>query len=170
MLEFNFILSQIFAGIAFLCDLASFQFKKKERILLFFTISAGCLCAHYFLLNSTISGVLIAISTVRFFTARVLPDPRLAWVFTVISLIAAYLTYVDAASFVPLIASIIVNFASFQKSDRMLRQLMMIGTCLWIANTIILKSPVGAFTEIAFLLSNFIGYYRHYLTKRVLTP
>lgn len=48
-----FLLSQILIGIAFIGDIASFQFKKRQVTLALFAFSAYLISTHYFLLDQT---------------------------------------------------------------------------------------------------------------------
>jgi hypothetical protein len=47
-----------------------------------------------------------------------------------------------------------------------LRQLMFIGTCLWLIHNIIAGSPGAVIMEIIFLSSNMVGYFRYYIKPK----
>jgi hypothetical protein len=61
-----FLLSQILIGLAFLFDLASFQFKERKYTLVCFALAAALISAHYFLLEQDTAGFIIALSAARF--------------------------------------------------------------------------------------------------------
>ncbi|MFP4402470.1 MAG: YgjV family protein [Candidatus Nanoarchaeia archaeon] len=52
--------------------------------------------------------------------------------------------------------------AKFFENDKYIRILIMIGTILVIIYNSLVFSPVGVLLEILFLISNLIGYYKHY--------
>ena len=48
------------------------------------------------------------------------------------------------------------------KHKPQLRRWMLLGTLCWLANNLLVGSPVAALMEGLFLVSNLVGYYRHY--------
>nr|WP_279499880.1 YgjV family protein [Aeromonas veronii] len=54
------------------------------------------------------------------------------------------------------------NPAAFCPDDRLLRRWMLLGTLCWLGNNLLVGSPVAALMEGLFLVSNLVGYYRHY--------
>ena len=42
---------------------------------------------------------------------------------------------------------------------------MLLGTLCWLGNNLLVGSPVAALMEGLFLVSNLVGYYRHYGRK-----
>lgn len=159
----TFVLSQILIGIVFLFDVASFQFKKRERTLACLTVAASFLAIHFFLLGATTAGFLVAISAARFlisiFTTNV-------WVkYACLTAIVAFglYTFDGVEDIFALFASSIGTFAAFQKDERLLRILMMFGTSSYIIHNLLIWTPAGIAIEIFFLTSNLISYYRFYL-------
>jgi hypothetical protein len=61
--------------------------------------------------------------------------------------------------------------ASFCKDDKRLRQLMLVGTSLWIVHNYLAGSPGAVLMEAIFIASNLVGYVRYYILpqKRTLT-
>lgn len=84
--------------------------------------------------------------------------PRLL---TIISASLAILWQWSAASLL-LLASQRQTRAAFCPDDRQLRRWMLLGTLCWLANNLLVGSPVAALMEGLFLVSNLVGYYRHY--------
>lgn len=58
------------------------------------------------------------------------------------------------------------SIASFCKEDKRLRQLMLIGTALWIIHNILAGSPGAVQMEALLISSNLVGYFRFYLRPK----
>ncbi len=165
-LTYAFFASQILAWIAIIADVFSFQFKERKKIIVFFMIAATCIAAHYFLLERYAATALIVLGIIRFFIAY-----HSTWIFWKYIFIAwfAVLTYVflkDWYDILIFLAMSLSTIASFRKDDKSLRLLMMWGTSTTIVYNVLVFSPVGILLESIFLLSNIIGYYRHYISKK----
>ena len=160
-----FIISQILVGLAMISDFLSFQFKKREHILIFFCVSASLISVHYFLLNKIAAAVFIFFSVLRFIISYFTTNTKVLYFFIFLNCISLFFTYQELYDFILFIALNIAIFASFQKNDQKMRQFFMIGTSGVILYNITIFTPVGIIMETSFLLSNFIGYYRYYLRK-----
>lgn len=53
--------------------------------------------------------------------------------------------------------------AAFCKEDKLLRQLMLVSTSLWLTHNYIAGSPGAVVMEFLFISSNLVGYYRFYI-------
>src|SRR3989344_2314459 len=82
-----FILSQILAGLAFLLDMVSFQFKKREQILLPLVFSASLISVHFFLLDQITASLIVFLSAVRMFLARKFVSEKVMMVGTTVWII-----------------------------------------------------------------------------------
>ena len=159
----EFILSQVLAGIAWLCDIASFQFKKKEHILLVLSISAALFSVHFYLLGHLTAAAIIFVSAVRMAIARKTSSNRMMYLFFFINVLIIIFTFQEPVNLLAFTATMLLTYANFRKDDRSLRLIMMLGTSSWIIHNTIIWSPAAMFVEMFFLVSNLLGYYRHYL-------
>ena len=162
----DFILSQILIGIAMTIDVISFQFKKREKVLLFLTISCIFISAHFYFLKEFTSMGLIGISAVRYFVGIFTTSKLMVLIFVSLSFILTFFTYSHFIDIVALSATTIATVAAFCKQDKLLRQLLLLATSIWIITLIVINSPMAILMESCFLLSNLLGYYRIYLKKK----
>ncbi|MCF7830810.1 YgjV family protein [Candidatus Gracilibacteria bacterium] len=166
-LTLPFIISQIAMFIAMGFDFLSLQFKKREYTFLCLIVSASLISTHYFLLNKVAAGVIVSISVLRFITCYFTTNKKYLFGFIALNTISLFFTYkykeiYDLIIYVGLVVFIIGNF---QADNKLMRKLMMIGTSMLIVYNAIIFSPMGIVTEGTFLISNFLGYYRHYVRK-----
>lgn len=161
-----FILSQILIGIAFLFDLASFQFKTRKYTLICFVAAASLISAHYFLLEQHTAGLVIALSATRFLVSIFSTDVRLKYLFVILITVAGILTFDELVDLLAIGAGYLATFAVFQPNEKLLRQLMMIATSCTITLNIFIFTPAGIALETFFLLSNLISYWRFYIKKK----
>lgn len=160
-----FAISQILIGIAFLFDLASFQFKKREITLLCFTASAILISIHYFLLDATTAGIVIGIGAMRYLVSIYTQHVAVKWLAVITMLALGTYTFDAAEDVLAIAATIFGTFAAFQPDQRKFRIIAMLGTlCLITFNTLI-WTPAGIALELFFLGSNLVSYYRFYLRK-----
>jgi hypothetical protein len=164
-MDISFLLSQIFIGIAFLSDFASFQFKDRKKILLFLCISSILISAHYFLLDKETAGVLVLISALRYITSYYSTHKIFMFALIGIGVIGFIGTYSSPASFFMFGSMLLFTIGAFQKKDKFLRLLIMTGTILVITYNVIIFSPMAIFLESFFLVSNIFGYYRFYIQE-----
>ncbi len=161
-----FILSQILIGIAFLFDLASFQFKQRKITLLLFTLSAALISAHFFLLGATTAGVVIAVSASRFFVSIFTTNKLLKYFFLILICSLGLATLDGYEDVFSIGAGIFGTLAAFQSNERTLRHFMLLGTTSIIIHNFIIWTPGGILLEVFFLGSNLLSYYRFYIRKK----
>ncbi len=163
----SFLASQVLAGIAIIADVFSFQFKERKKIIIFFMIAAICICLHYLLLERYVAAIIVWLWMVRFFIAYHSTWKYWKYIFIVLFTGITGLFYKDIFDLLILIWMIFVTVWVFHKDDKYLRQFMMCGTSCIIIYNFLIFSPVGVLLESIFLGSNLVGYYRHYLKKRM---
>jgi hypothetical protein len=161
-----FILSQILIGIAFLFDLASFQFEKRKFTLICFASAATLISAHYFLLGQSTAGFIAALAATRYVTSVFSTDPRLKYLFIVLVTFAGVWTFDEWFDVLAVAAGYLATFAVFQSSEKRLRVIMTGATLLLIAYNTIIFTPAGIALETFFLLSNLVSYWRFYIRKQ----
>ena len=160
-----FVLSQILIGVAFLFDLASFQFKNRKTTLLLFTCAASLISAHFFLLGATTAGFLVAVSATRFFVSIFTTHRFLKYFFLVLIIGLGAYTFDGYEDIFSILAVVLGTFAAFQNNERTLRHFMMLGTISIIVHNLIIWTPAGILLEAFFLGSNLVSYYRFYIRK-----
>ena len=158
-----FLLSQILIGIAVCFDLVSFQFKDKKNIIKCFICAVTLIGIHFALLEQWTGAGLMALGAVRYFTSLYTTSKKMALLFCISTLVITFFTYAGLASIISCTAALIQNVAAFSNNDKRLRQLMIVGTSLWLTHNIVIGSPTAVLLEALFLSSNLIGYYRYYL-------
>lgn len=161
-----FILSQIAVAIAMVFDFLSFQFKKRKYTFTCFAISASLISAHYFLLGKNAAGVIVFISVIRFITAYFKSGKKYLLLFVILNTLSLLFTYRVLTDLIVYIGSIIIIIGNFQADNRLMRKIMMYGTFIIMTYNIIIFSPMGAVLEGSFLMSNLLGYYRHYIKPK----
>lgn len=165
-LTYAFFASQLLAGAAIIADICSFQFKERKKIIIFFMIAASCIVAHYFLLERYAATAVVTIWIIRFFVAYHSTWEYWKYIFIVIFAVTTLYFYKDIYDILIFLAMSLSTIASFRKDDHSLRLFMMAGTSTTIVYNYLVFSPVGILLESIFLLSNIVGYYRHYLSKK----
>jgi len=168
-LTLPFIISQVAMAIAMGFDFLSLQYKKREHTFLCLIISASLISAHYFLLNKTAAGVIVFISVLRFITCYFTTSKKYVLIFIALNTISLFFTYKDPTDLIIYAGLVIFITGNFQADNRLMRKLMMAGTSLIVLYNAIIFSPMGVVAEGSFLISGFIGYYRHYLKNNKLT-
>jgi hypothetical protein len=158
-----FILSQLLIIIAIFFDLASFQFKKRKQIVACLCVAGTLIFSHFILLEQWTAAGLMAIATIRYFISIFTTSKRIMLFFIFLSFVVTLFTYIGSVSLLAFAGSTFQTVASFNKNDKKLRQLMIIGTSFWLLHNFIVNSPAAVIMEALFISSNIIGYYRFYL-------
>jgi len=166
-LTYAFFASQVFASIAIVADVCSFQFKERKKIILFFMVAATCIAIHYFLLERYVATVVIWIGVVRFFVAYHSTWEYWKYIFITLFTITTLVLYKDSYDFLILWAMCMSTIGSFRKDDHSLRLFMMWWTSLTIIYNCFVFTPVWILLESIFLWSNLVWYYRHFLRKKI---
>jgi hypothetical protein len=161
-----FIISQIAMFIAMGFDFLSMQYKKREHTFLCLIVSASLISAHYFLLSRVAAGIIVFFSVLRFITCYFTTDKKYLYIFILLNTLALIFTYKDAYDLIVYMGIVIFIIGNFQKDNKRMRKIMMVGTSLVIIYNLLIFSPMGIIAESSFLLSNLIGYYRHYIRKK----
>ena len=165
-LTLPFIISQVAMFIAMGFDFLSFQYKKREHTFLCLIVSASLISAHYFLLNRVAAGVIVFISVLRFITCYFTTNKKYLFVFIALNTISLFFTYNNPSDLIIYIGLLIFITGNFQADNKLMRKLMMAGTSIIVLYNAMILSPMGFIAEGSFLVSGFIGYYRHYIRMK----
>lgn len=163
MLFSSFLFSQILASVTLICDLVSWQFKERNKILSCFIIGSAFYGAHFLILGAWTGAALAALAVARFVVAIKKPgNKRFLYFFLTLTILITAATYQSWVSLLAGLGTFLGTIGSFQEKDRGLRLFLMVATASWIAHNIIVWTPVGILLESGFLVSNLIGYWRYY--------
>lgn len=148
-------------------DFLSFQFKERKKILTCLFFSVILISSHFVLLKQWTAAILMAIATIRYLISIFSTSSKLKYFFCSVSVLAAIFTFCGFISICSCLAAVFQTLATFNKNDKILRQLMIIGTSFWILHNYLIGSPAAVIMETSFLSSNLIGYYRFYYRNRI---
>lgn len=160
-----FLWSQLVVSLALLLDLLSFQLRARRTILACLALSCALNGAHFALLGQWSAALLLWLASLRFVVSMLATHRFLMWLFMGLSCLAVLATYQGPLALLGLLASLLQTRAAFCPDDRLLRRWMLLGTLCWLVNNLLVGSPVAALMEGLFLVSNLVGYYRHYGRK-----
>ena len=160
-----FVLSQTLVAVAICFDLLSFQFKERSRIIACLVISCTLISIHFALLGHWTATGLGLLATVRFLSSLFTTSKRVMAIFMLASVAIMIFTFNGLLSILSGSGSLFGTAGTFCRDDRRLRQLMLIGTGLWLIHNILAGTPMAVLMEILFITSNLVGYYRFYLKR-----
>lgn len=154
-------LSQCLIVIAILFDILSFQFKQKQKIVICLAISGALITSHFTLLEQWTATILMFLATIRYFVTIFSQSKRIMSLFLCLNALVLVLTFSGVLSLLSFVGSSFQTIAAFCQNDLRLRQIMLIGTSIWLINNAVLGSA-AVVMEILFISSNLIAYYRYY--------
>ncbi|PTP06445.1 hypothetical protein CWO17_09535 [Vibrio sp. 10N.286.45.A3] len=166
-----FYLSQVLVAIAICFDLLSFQFKERKKIVTCLFFAGVLISSHFILLEQWTAASLMTIATIatiRYLTSVFSTSSKFKYLFCSMSVVATAVTYSGLTSVLSCFASVFQTFAAFNKDDRRLRELMIIGTSFWLVHNYLVGSPTAVLMEALFICSNLVGYYRFYFKKNAI--
>jgi hypothetical protein len=162
-----FVLSQIFALISFVFDLASFQCRDRTHTLLLLSIAQAFAGAHFFLLDATTAGTILLLSSTRFFIGIFTTKKLVMYIFIALILVVGFITVGQAYDLLPVVGGILGTLGAFSSNKKRMRQFFMGGTSTAIIFNILIFSPVAIVSELFFLSSNLLSYWRFYIRKNI---
>lgn len=159
-LSLFFIGSQLLAAIAFGSGIFAFWQQQRSAMLKFWFISAVLNASHFALLGQVEAALFVGLTAIRFLVAAI--QPRRHWMLLFMAAATAILltTYSSALNLLPYAAAMLGTYGSFQTRLGRVRLCMAIGASTWIIHNILVGSPVAVLMELAFLLSNLVGFLR----------
>jgi len=162
----SFALSQILIGIAVFFDILSFQFKERKKIVSCLLVSCSLIAVHFMLLGHWTAVCLGILAAMRFAASLFSTSKRLMAFFVVATVVLSALSYEGLLSILACTGGCFGTVASFCKEDKRLRQLMLVGTSLWIVHNYLAGSPAAVLMEAIFIGSNLVGYFRYYIRPK----
>ena len=162
----NFILSQILIGIAICVDILSFQFKERINILACLVASTLLISSHFMLLGHWTAAFLGLLAVARYASSMFTTSRSVMWLFLIVIFTISVFSFEGHLSVLSCVATVFTTIAAFCKDDRRLRQLMLIGTMIWIVHNYLAGSPGAVLMEAIFTVSNLVGYFRYYIRPK----
>jgi hypothetical protein len=155
-----FVWSQVLAGIAFACGVASFQLRSRRQVLLCLTALTAFNATHFLLLERPGAAALLLLTGVRYVAAIFSTDRRLMYLFMAAAPVALLADLGHPLGLLALAAVLVGTYGSFRSEDRVLRLCFMAGNATWMVHNALARTPVAAVMEASFLASNLLGYWR----------
>jgi hypothetical protein len=159
----HFVISQILVGIAICFDILSFQFKERTKIVACLLVSCTLISIHFMLLDHWTAACLGILAAIRFTASLFSTSKKVMGGFVFATIVVAAFSYEGLLSLLACSGGCFGTVASFCKEDKQLRQLMLVGTSLWIIHNYLAGSPVAVLMEAIFISSNLVGYFRYYI-------
>lgn len=159
-LNLLFIGSQILAAIAFGSGIFAFWQQQRIAMLKFWFISALLNASHFSLLGQYEAALFVGLTATRFLVAAWQPRQHWMLLFMAVATVILLATYSSPLNLLPYAAAMLGTFGSFQSRVGLVRLCMAVGASIWILHNILVGSPVAVLMELAFLLSNLVGFLR----------
>lgn len=160
-----FMISQVLMVFAMVTDFLWFQFKDRKKTVILLAVSCFLICAHYLLLDKFTAWIIVSLSAIRYIVSYFTTNKKVLLMFILLNSLVLILTFselLDLIFFSWITISMIWNFQD-QKHNKLMRILMMIWTSIVILYNTLIFSPMAILTEVLFLMSNFIWYFRFYI-------
>ena len=153
----NLFISQIIGFCAFLIFIISIQQVNKKKILFLQIFSFGMYALEYLVINAYSGMIIFIINIIRSIVFYKIADKNsnnklILMFFIVLSLLCGKMTYKYVFDILPIIASILTIFFTWQSSTKILR-LGQICVCIcWIIYDIFVSAYIGILTEFLIIL------------------
>lgn len=139
---------------------AAFQVKNDKIFRLLFVFSGIFAGTHFMLLGATTAAVVVLINGSRWLVSIFSRSRHWFWVYIFLLCISLFFTYSSPISLVAFLAGILGTVAVFHKEQFSARKILMGIDMLWIANNILIFTPIGVISHVLFFLSGLVGYKR----------
>lgn len=160
----DFVLSQLFAFMAFALGISSFHFRflqnSRQKLLLFWFFSAIFNAVHFLILGYATAALLVGITATRFLISAFKPGSHYLYVFLVVAVVTFVLSFENYLSILGLLATLVGTVGGFNKNEMIVRLCMMGASIFWATHNALAASPVAAAMEISFFISNLIAWMR----------
>ncbi len=118
------------------------------------------------LLEHWTAALLGLLAVVRYSSSMFTTSRLVMWIFLIIILAITAFSFKGLLSVLGCVATYFTTIAAFSKNDKHLRQLMLIGTSIWIVHNYLAGSPGAVLMEALFIVSNLVGYFRYYIRPK----
>lgn len=175
MLDFikdnSFIIAQVFGFMAMTVGISMYQFNKHKQVMLLMVLCALTWCCHYTFLGLFTPVAMNFLGAVKNFIfsfkeGKQIESKTIPIIFLILSVVSTVLTWKDAWSILPLIASVFAIVAQWQTNVKHLR-LLTIPVCVcWFIYNINNQSWAGTINEVFVLVSIIIALIRNKEAKK----
>lgn len=155
-----YLLSQIFAAVAFGFGIVAFQCTGRRRILVCKATQMIFYGVHFVALGRHGAAALMAVNAARDLTALRTTRRSVAVIFILLAVVGFLATVTHPLGYLGLVAVIFGSIGSFAAREGVMRLMYMTGCSLWLAHNILLGSPVAILMEACFLASQIVGLWR----------
>ncbi|PHI38304.1 hypothetical protein CBQ28_04265 [Pseudoalteromonas sp. GCY] len=161
-----FLLSQVLVTVAVLLDLASFQFMKRQQVLLALSLSTALTAIHFYLLDATAGALLMAVASLRYLVFIKSQSKRLLIGFLLLNTVPPLVHLNANYELYAVFGSVLLTLGAFIREQVVFRCVMMLGTVCWLIHNCYIGSPMAIVLESTFLVSNLIGLGRIYMKRK----
>ena len=176
----EYIISQIFACLTYICMGLTFVTSSRTKILIFNSVALFCNAMHYTLLGAWagVGVVLIAVfrnllfliqQKIKVLDKYILDDIIILIALMVVSVITGFITYDTIFSLFSIASSIVYTISVWQKNIKVYRILGIITSVLSLIYFIYIKSILAVISEIiivVFMIVTTIIYFKNITNKR----
>ena len=163
----NFVLVQILGAITLIIFVASLQQRKKESFLLLQTTGALLFVAQYILTGRTTGAVIFTIVAIRgavycyYKKNNLAPSRTVLIAFMVAVVAAAYFTWQNIFSALPLVTTLAKTWGTWQDNMKLVRKSSLFAQCGMTIYNLSAGMYTGALTEACNLTSSLIAIWRY---------
>ena len=166
-----YLFSQIFGFAAMGTAILTYQFNKQKTVNLILMLVAALWCAHYACLGLVTPIVMNVLNLVRaaIYAKRDKPWANRKWIpiaFCAAAVALTALTWEDAWSILPGVASIAASVANWQTDTKKLRAFTVPVCVCWLIYNAFHRSIAGAANETFTLISIFVAFLRYDRKKK----
>ena len=153
----NLLFAQVFAFLSSLCLLISFWQRKRKKILFFQMLDSLFDVFQYILLGAYTASLLG--STRAYFFSK-FNKKIFLYIFLLLYIISAIITFNGLITVIPLIASLIYTVVIWNKKEKYIRLYSILVFILWLTHDILVEAYVSSIVDLVIIISNSIAIYK----------
>lgn len=160
------LLFQVVGIAALLLDIASLQRKHRRHILIMQIMASITWVIHFGLIGAIAGAAMNSVGILRSVSYSRLPatGPRpqgVLWSIIALSIVVTAIVWQGMASLLPMMAMIIAAIAFWQRSEQMIRLLLLLCVPLWFTYNLLFLSYAGMASDTLALISAIVALYRY---------
>lgn len=162
-----YVVSQVFALVAFICDIVAIQLKKKSYLLNMDTLAAFFSTLHYAFLGAWPGMVSKIITTVRNGLAAYESSKNrkshkvLPLIFVAFYIVMGIITYSSPFSLLPILAPSIYAIVIYTCDVKVVRYASVLTCILWLIYDIFVFSIVGILSQVVLIVNGLVAIWRY---------
>ena len=162
----SFVISQILVGGALICNLLSFQFKKRTVVLWILTLAVLLVSGQLYFLGQITSALLTLYAVLYFLVSTKTTNRVVMFLFMAGGFAIFLLNYASYLDWFFMVSTVITLLSIYNSNQKRMREYQFAGTIIRIIYYVIIFSPIGILLEGALFVSNALSYYRFYIRKQ----